>query len=248
MSTSTKRTSTGRSHCLTIRPLGGVGRGSELEKRILKWLSKQEHYCCVSEMEDDKRHLHVQLWSTRTRNLNDLKKSVVRICAKLVPNWDKKRAHIAVQGKYGCSDWYDTYLLNNPEKAGDKVEILGELSVPDDTEPFYPTEEELEDMKSRKAQNEAVDKRMAKLEQLFFQFCDECEEPAKPTYLRCAEALAWMMYEKRLICTLKDDRTCRNLAKKLNAYIRRCRRPTFLSDEDYQNWKDLRDMKNNVNT
>ena len=235
---STDNRTKARTFLLTINPTNGVGRGSDLEKKLVRWIQKADYYCVVSELEGARRHIHAQLWYDKARNINDIKKSPLRICSQLVSPWGKNEQAKCVHMQYACSDVFKSYLIENENKP-DPPEVLAQR-VPEVTEGYYPTPEELKALKDKKAERLAMDNRYHKLETLFNRFCDENDQPKAATYLRCAEALAWMMYTARVICVLRDDRTMRQTAKNMSSYIRRSQTPTFLSAEDLETWREMK--------
>jgi len=237
-----------KSFFITVRPTQGVQPDSELEKALIKWTAKQAYGFIVAEKEGWKRHLHIQVWNDKPRKVADVKRQPQRICTKHIVDWNAQQKKHCVNVKHACSNVWETYLINNPEKDDEPTEILYD-SKPEKEEGYYPTAEELAKMKELKEQRQvtkgAVDMRMKALSDHYTVFCKEKDYKLRPCYLKSAEFLAWAMYEKKVICTMRDDRTCRWTAKKLTQYLKGSSRPHFLSQDDLDKWKEAKDYWKN---
>ena len=130
-----------KSFGITVRPRAGMS--SKLQLAMVSWLDKQPYAVAVTEMEDEAKHLHAQVWYDKARTKSDVSKQIQRICEKSCDTWDAAQTKVMRGGiRIAYSDWYDSYLLNNPDKEGEP-NILMER-VPDRTMDYYPSEEEQE--------------------------------------------------------------------------------------------------------
>lgn len=182
----------------TIRPKYGIERDSKFEKDLCTIFSRFEGYHCVAEKEDEKRHIHAQVWMDTPRTRSDMKKRVERLCEKQ-EWWDTFHKMNTIKIKICYNDWYDGYLENNEEK-----ELGGEVSetllnnVPALTTQFYPSEEEQE---KTKAKANAVDLGFHNLKVEYNEYVDILKDDELddnyPYYLEYWKGVEEMMYNNR---------------------------------------------------
>jgi len=226
-----------RSYCITVRHRNGVQEGSDFQKRFVAWLAKQDYAVCVAEMEGSARHLHAQIWFENPKTKASVCRTLERISAKTVPDWDK--AQRAVQfGQKGdknkrggvriaTSDWHLSYLLENEEKGAPEAHNILLSRAPEDTEEFYPTQEEQEAAKSKGTR--AVDYKYAALEERYYEWCTATKcDPQPVTYQKVAHALTYSMFHARTMQVLRDPKTVRNTCQMLTWYIQKTTNPEWM--------------------
>lgn len=225
-----------QSFAITVRPRGGVPQNGEYEKRFLKWLSKIDYAVCVAEMSDARRHLHAQIWHNDPRPKSSIAKTIERISAATIPDWDAAQ-RVVQFGKKGdknhkgglriaYNDWYNQYLLHNPDKDEPAQEDILVNRPPEDTTDFYPSQEEQEKVKNKAR---AVDYKYHALAERYAEWCEykECEqEPV--TYEKVAYALTYSMFKAKSMCVLKDTKTMRNTCQNLTWYLQSQEEPQWM--------------------
>ena len=84
---------------------------------MMSWLRKQPYAVAVTEMDDECKHIHAQIWLEGDgRTKSDVSKQIQRICER-EKDWDAVQTKVMRGGiRIAYSDWYDSYLLNNPDK------------------------------------------------------------------------------------------------------------------------------------
>ena len=97
----------------TIRPRNGIGKGSMLEKSIIKYCEKCEFFSYVFEKEYEARHCHIQLFYDIPKNKGDIKKQFIRICEANIPDWDTAQKKVCVLVKICYNDWIECYCIRD---------------------------------------------------------------------------------------------------------------------------------------
>lgn len=203
------------SYTITFRPRGGLS--SATQEAIVKWLMKQDYYFAVTELEDDAKHLHAQIWLDEPRARGEVCTALQRIGNRTIENWDKAQVKVMRNGvKIAYSDWHIDYL-QECEKKLTEANVLCE-SVPEDTIDFYPTEEEQEAVQ---AEANAVDKMMFKLERLY---CDHyghlMQYSEHMITIKTVQAfMATMMFKERKIQVITDRRRLSDVCRGLYHYL-----------------------------
>lgn len=200
-----------RSWTFTVRP--GLGLTKKTEEQIVKWMCKQEGYFACIEMEDEKRHLHGQIWLAEAREKGKINTALQRICERTIDDFNNAQLRVLTAGtRFAYSDWYNSYLEDNDKKEGQTVnEICRE--IPDKTMGYYPSEAD-----QQKALNtfNAVSKRFHRWETKFLEkkipkdwgsigrfvlsqmFLDRTEEPIQDTKCRRQFTKTLYMYINKM--------------------------------------------------
>lgn len=198
------------SYAITFRPRGGLS--DKTEEACVKWLKKQDFYFAVTEMDAEARHLHAQVWFNEPRARGEVCTAIQRIGDRTIDDWDKAQVTVMRGGvKIATSDWHIDYLLEC-EKKNELPNVIAD-HPPENTIPFYPTEEEQEAVR---AESNAVDKMMFKLEKMFLERHDETESY---TLKQVQAFMANMMYNERTICVITDNKRLSGICKGLFHYL-----------------------------
>lgn len=143
----------------------GNGIDDEFKEKILKQSLKLTPYVhMIAEKENEKKHLHFQLWFDEGKTKGDIKTKYSRICSKY-PWYTEFHKKNCVVVKICYSNWIEIYCEENEEKKLDKSQELYKC-IPKNPYDYYPSEAEQE-----KALNKciAVDKK-------FFQWAEDFKE------------------------------------------------------------------------
>lgn len=198
------------SYCITFRPKNGLSHGTQ--EALDKWLKKQDYYFAVTEMCDDAKHLHGQIWLKTPRARGEVCTAIQRIGQRTVDDWDDAHVKVMRSGiKIAYSDWYIDYL-QECDKKNEAPNIICS-NVPDNTLDFYPTEEEQEEVRE---QHNAVDKKYFKLERLYL---DRHSDDHIVTLKSVQAFMANAMYCERIICVIEDSRRLQHTCKALFNYL-----------------------------
>lgn len=216
-----------KSLCITVRPKKGVVAESKYEEDILKWCKKQDYAYVVAEMEDEARHLHIQIWSNKAKTRGEVQTAMVRIAEKNLDDWDDAQKKVLRNGvRIAYSDWCDNYLGDNDEKG--EANILFE-KVPTKTLEFYPTEEEQEALLNT---SNAVDKRFHRLTEMYKENSKYYKEP---TITNVARFLSDMMFKQKTIPVIVCQKHREQLCMSLWAYIQESIMPDLFLSKDLSN-------------
>ncbi len=204
------------SYTITFRPRGGLSPATQ--DAIVKWLMKQDYYFAVTEMEDDAKHLHAQIWLDEPRARGEVCTALQRIGNRTIEQWDKAQVKVMRNGvKIAYSDWHIDYL-QECEKKNEQPNVICE-NTPEDTIEFYPTEEQ---QAAVMAEANAVDRCMFKLERLYCEHYgwDGEGDTNHQVGLRTVQAfMATMMYAERKIPVITDRKRLGDLCKGLYHYL-----------------------------
>lgn len=226
-----------RSFCFTIRPKDGIT--NECVDSIVKWLKRHPQYAiAVLEMEGICRHLHAQIFYDEPKNKGDITKQLKRIVfdnSKLNCELEiEQQKRILAQGvKIAYNDWFEHYLLCNDDKAEPPNIVYDKL--PDNTNDFYPTEEEQESVKTIST---AVDKRFAELELS----CKAYLQDQPYSQINIAKFLSWAMFIDRSLKVVIQQRDRVALCISLHAYINKQNNVDLFLPKDHSYFK----MKNHL--
>lgn len=202
-----------KSFALTIRPRAGIT--NDTINAFKNWLLKQDYSVAVTEMTNEARHLHAQIWLNEGRTKDDVAKAVKRICERTISDWDATQSKVLRGGiRIAYSDWYLEYLVDNEQKGCVELDNIITNNPPDRTEQYYPTEEEQEKVKQV---SQAADPRFLAMEQE----CSEWHalESKEITMKSIARWLCYVMFEKRTMKVLINQRDRTALCKTLYAYM-----------------------------
>jgi len=204
------------SFAVTIRPLNGFSR--ETEKRVHKWLKKQDYAIAVIEMDGTPaRHLHAQIWTEKAKTKSSIKTTLQRICKATIPDWNPCQERVLNQGvKFAYNDkFYQEYLLDNHEKE-EEVNIIFD-NVPSEREGYYPTQAEQDKFKSKVS---AVDKKFHHYSELWAEYAEQNGYPVKsPKLWMIHEFYNDALYGSKTITIVRDDKTIRQNIKHLHRYV-----------------------------
>lgn len=214
-----------RSYCITFRPRNGLTDTTSAE--LIAWCKKQQYAFYAEEKFAEARHAHIQVWYDEPRERGTICKAMQRIGSRTVEEWDDAQLKVLRSGvKIAYSDWYLDYLAENDQKQDDeKSEILYD-NPPQDTIPYYATQE---DQEALKAKANAVDKRMYSLEQKFNEW-NTGEYDI--TINLVARFLADQMFNSRTIEVKIHQRDRVALCTSLYSYITRSADPTLFLVKD----------------
>ena len=205
-----------RSFAITVRPRNGVEPLSALEKDLLKWFRAQSYATVIVEEQGEARHIHGQIWLETERARGEVVRAFDRIMSRntLYDNAQKKIMRKGVKIAY--SDWFEDYCLDNDEKTVEnkKKGITLFNNPPEDTESYYPSEEEQEEIQNR---TNASDNRMYELEQEFKKKIGDKEF----MLIDVANFLAWKCNVDRSMRCITDKRVRTGLCRSLYHYMRK---------------------------
>lgn len=196
-----------KSFALTVRPRDGAT--SAHDDLLCKFVRKQcDYYYIISEKLDDERHLHCGIFLKKAVKRADFT-TVIKRVFKAFDDEEKRVLNQGVKIMYN----YD-FIQNYLDKDDDTEVILKNLPEESHLESYWPPSKEQEKAKAKAA----VDKYYANLEYLWFQHQPVAHEV---NYHECAKFLSDLMYNKRLIRVMRDDKAIAQCAKHLSRYIRK---------------------------
>jgi hypothetical protein len=191
-----------------VRPRAGVQENSDLEKSIIKMVTKYNGFV-ASEMEDHNRHLHGQMFFEKPKSSNDVNEKMLHVlCDRHITDWDMDQKRCLFGGTRHAynDDWYLNYT-NKP----DSIMLADCFDNIKDRTPYYPTKEEQEKAKAR---TNAVDKTFHHLSELY------AEDPCPLQTVE--QARKWFytqMYVKKRIRVIEDKRKFNQRVNSLFHYL-----------------------------
>jgi len=220
----------------TVEPVEG-----EAQVALVNWLKKQDYAYAVIEGgigKDQERHLHAQVWYESAREKGTLNKALKRIIEKHFP---ESKPHIAIKIKIAYNDdFLEKYMTKDVtellidkvplEQTNIEVDKYGEFGEKENKvirrTDYYPSPEEQDKVQK---QSKIVDHKMNQLEELFYQWVGDEEEPDTELLKKAqiSRFLSDMMYKSRKIKVPTDMKIQRNLCtvftnylwKKSNSYL-----------------------------
>lgn len=189
---------------VTHRPKDGV-TDSDVSALVNYCRRVATYYKVITEKDGHERHLHAALFMKEPV----YKKVVVRAVLNLYPNLRDEEKMVLRQGVKvsGNSQWLD-YL----EKGDSTVVIANNLPEVAHLESYYPPPEQL----SGKVRKNIT--YYARLENLWYEHVD----PGKvKNPVNCRHFLFDMMYAKRLIDVIRDDKSIIQVSRHLARYLNR---------------------------
>ena len=202
-----------QSFALTIRPRAGIT--DDTIQAVKNWLLKQDYSVAVTEMSNEARHLHAQVWLNEGRTKDDVAKAVKRICERTISDWDATQSKVLRGGiRVAYSDWYLEYLVDNQEKGEVEESNIIVNKPPDKTERFYPSQEEQDAVKSIA---NATDPRFQSMETACKAYLETNQLDV--TSRNVAVWLCYAMFQARTIKVIINQRDRTSLCKALYAYI-----------------------------
>lgn len=197
-----------KSFGITCRPRNGL---NDVVCDALKaWCAKQQYCTLITEKTGSERHAHIQVWFEDKKMKGDVKRVFIRICERLIDDWDMAQKKFCVCVKICYNNWIENYCEDNDIKK-DEFEILYD-EKPLNDESFYPSQEE-QDKVLEKAN--AVDKGYYELSLKFYEWFKGVDI----TIGIVAKFLAWAMYDEKIIRVRKDKRERVNLCTNLYLYV-----------------------------
>lgn len=190
-------------YAITHRPKNGVTE-DDIET-IVKWCSKKcKYYKVITEKDHDERHIHAAVFLTEPTCRSNVVKSVMRLYPDLAPEEKMVlRQGIKVSGS---AQWLD-YLAK-----GDSTKVIQDnLPERKHLEGFY----EQPDLPLKVRKNLSY---YGRLEKLWYEHVDP-DKVQNPE--NCRHFLFNMMYNKRLIDVIRDDKTIIQTSRHLARYLNR---------------------------
>jgi len=189
-----------KTYAITVRPRAGIT--DDQVDRLSTWIRKQcEYYHVVTEKKDEQRHLHAALFLKTSKE----RKNVISMLLNQMKDLDGEERTVLRKGvklMYNM-DYIDNYL----DKDDETVKVISNL--PDK----YLGFPEKEDSLDRKA-----DPYYAKLEKLWYEHQHTGVEVCGQT---CRDFLYDLMYNKRLIRIIADDKRIMQVARHLMRYLKK---------------------------
>lgn len=197
------------SFCITVRPKNGLH--NEYDHEIMKYIEKHKYGAYVHEMEDEARHLHAQIWIDKKTDMNNIRKSLFRICEKCDPDYSPATKKVLSQGvKFAYNDdFVNKYMIKENE--------IEYKNIPEDTTKYYPTEEEQKEFK--KKANHVSDAYFNKLKDLWEEEYPEYEFDHNTTKIDIARFYYNLMFRDKKIAVIRDDKMRKANCKCLLHYI-----------------------------
>lgn len=212
------------SFAITVRPKNGLH--NEYDAHIIKWLEKQQYFAYVHEMEHEARHLHAIIWGKYC--INNIRKTLFRFASKYDADWGPASKKVLSSGvKFVYNDMFHTeYMIKDGP--------YDNSCLPPDTLPYYPTEEEQEEIK----------KKSTRVADAYFHHLKEEWDLHNPDYVPHQHTnvdIAYfyydLMFKQKKIAVLCDDRVRKQKCKALLHYIFPChesKKDMFLSKNDIE--------------
>ena len=199
-----------RSFACTVRPKGGLT--DETAAALVTWLEKQDYAFALTELEDEAKHMHLQVWLSVSRDRGEICRSLQRCCERTIPDWDQAQKKVLRQGvKIAYSDWYLDYLAENEGKEAPNEPLIN--NPPPKTLEYYPTEEE---QAAVQAASTAVDKEM---HSLATKYKEDADSDALPTLREVAAWLYAQCFHEKSISIPRQQRNRVEKTRILHAYI-----------------------------
>lgn len=190
-------------YAITHRPKDGVDDKSI--GILVEWCQKKcKYYKVITEKEDHERHIHAAVFLKEPTDCSNVKKSIMRLFPDLLPEEKMVlRQGIKISGN---TQWLD-YL----EKGDSTVVIQSNLPEKSHLESYYSQP----DLPSKVRKNLSY---YGRLEKLWYEHVDpsRVQNP-----VNCRHFLFNMMYNKRLIDVLRDDKTIIQTSRHLARYLNR---------------------------
>lgn len=220
-----------KSYAVTISTVEDVE--NELQKRLVKWLKKQDFaYGVIEHDSQGVRHAHFQVWyNEEGREKGTIKKPLKNIIEKYAP---LSKPHIAIKIKIAYNDdWLEEYLQK------DIIELLID-NVPSGTDEFYPSQEEQEKVKN---QSNAVDQRFHRYKVDFKEWWDKpAEVPINKSDV--ARFLSDMMFRSKKYPVIIDKKNRVNISTSLYLYLNEKIDPReFMTVDDYELYINQLDLQ-----
>lgn len=193
-----------KSWAFTIRPRNGFPK--TLDDKVIDWAKRQDGAFLCFEKDGIERHIHGQIWTDIPREKGTVNRSIERLCANHIDEWDTAQSVVLRRGtKIAYNDDYITEYLS-------KEDNILYNNPPEDTSLYYPTQEE-QDKVIRKSN--AVDTHYHQMNEDLKEYMEKHEITKITTKFQVATFLNDMIYisKKYKVIKQKKDRTdlCNNL-------------------------------------
>lgn len=201
-----------RSYAFTVRPKSGVPEDSDFEKGIIDMVRKYKGFVAF-EMEEGARHLHGQIYFEKPKRKHDFNEMMNTIAKRTIPDWCYDQQRVMYKGtEIAYSDGWILDYTNKPDSS------LLYMGMPDDTRPYYPSEEE---QKTVMARARAVDKQLHHLVELWDEYYgpDHEHELAPNSEQGIALFLYDMMFVEKKIRVIREKRKISEMRSSLYHYI-----------------------------
>lgn len=194
-----------KSFAITFRPYGGVT--DDHISTLETWCKKKSlYYAIVTEKLDSERHIHAAVILQQSMQLGNFGLTIQRLFPDLSED-ERKVMRKGVKVMYNI-DWMEKYM----NKDDDTIEVSSRLPEegPGYLDSYFPTPLE------SKKQTKATDAYYANLEKLYYEHVPRHLEISPPV---CRNFLYDMMYNKRIIRVIRDDRSIMQISRHLCRYI-----------------------------
>lgn len=206
------------SFAITFRPRDGV-TDAHITK-FMKYVRRTcQYYYVVTEKVEDARHIHAGIFLSSPKTKNNICIDLKRIDPTLDDD-EKRNINRGVRIQYNF-DFIQNYL----DKDDDTVLVSKNLPEVQRLDAYWPPDEEQRLAQSKKA----IDKYYANLEALWHIHAPVATDTSRDAV---ADFLFDMMYNRRLIRVLKDDRTVKNTVFNLKRYLSKATR----HDLEWEPW------------
>ena len=210
-----------KTFALTHRPKDGV-TDVDCSALVKYCRSKCEYYKVITEKEGTDRHIHAALFMKKEQRLDNLIRSVFSLFPDLRPEEKMVlRQGIKVSGNV---QWLD-YL----EKGDHTVVIADNLPERAHLEAFYPAKDEKRPYEKKNFSY------YMKLEKLYYEHADpgRVKNPQN-----CRHFLFDMMYNKRLIDVIRDDKSIIQVSRHLARFLNKVTESVIERDVENDSFKD----------
>ena len=207
-----------KSFTFTIRPRDGFPQ--ELDCKVIKWCQQQTGAFLCYEKEGIERHLHGQVWLQEAREKGTINRSLERICATNVKDWDNAQSIILRRGtKIAYNDDFVVEYLSKEDN------ILLNKPPDEDTEDYYPSQEEQEKVK---AKANATDQYYHTMNESLKEYKEEFNIE-KVTRKIVADFMSYQIYHKKTHKIIRHKRDRVEITNNLYNY----------HTENFNSWKEF---------
>ena len=192
-----------KSFSITIRPKDGIT--DEQIQKYCAFSKKKSLYCyIVTEKEASERHVHAALITDKATRVDNLQRSIIN----LYPDFTNAEKRVAILVKPMYNFTWITYL-----QKGDSTVIV-ESNLPEVAllDSYFPEEPK------NKVRSTVKSTYYGRLEKLWF---ENTTPDVDPIPVNCRNFLFDMMYNKRVIDPLRDDKTIIQVSRHLSRYIKK---------------------------
>lgn len=214
-----------RSYAITIATVEDID--GKLQEELVKWLKKQDYaYAVIEHNKMGVRHLHAQVWYEEAKEKGTLNKALKRKIEQYAP---LSKPHIAIKIKICYNDdWLTEYM------SKEIIELLID-NVADNTDEYYPTQEEQDKVMAKCS---AADSRFHKMKCDFIEWWDKPPEVGIGLQ-DVARFMADMMFRSKKYPVIVDKKNRVNNTWSLYMYINsKIDINEFMSEEKAKEYKE----------